>query len=54
MTLKYLTLWEEQRLRVFKNRVLRKMDLRGRKWQEVGEECIMRIFINCMLHQILR
>jgi hypothetical protein len=29
------------------------LDLSGRKWQEVGEGCIMRSFITCMLHQIL-
>jgi hypothetical protein len=26
--------------------------LRGRKWQDVGEDCIMRSFITCTLHQI--
>jgi hypothetical protein len=41
-------------LRVFENRVLRKiLDLRGRKWQMAGEDCIMRSFITCTLHQIL-
>jgi hypothetical protein len=29
------------------------LDLRGNKWQEAGEDCIMRIFITCKLHQIL-
>jgi hypothetical protein len=29
------------------------LDLRERKWQEAGEECIMRSFITCTLHQIL-
>jgi hypothetical protein len=28
------------------------MDLRRRKWLETGEECIIRSFIICMLHQI--
>jgi hypothetical protein len=27
------------------------LDLRGRKWQEAGEDCIMRSFITCTLHQ---
>jgi hypothetical protein len=27
--------------------------LRGRKWQEAEEDCIMRSFITCTLHQIL-
>jgi len=26
------------------------MDLRRRKWQEVGEDCIMRSFITCTVH----
>jgi hypothetical protein len=31
---------------VFENRVLRKyLDLRGRKWREDGEDCIMRSFL---------
>jgi hypothetical protein len=25
------------------------LDLRGRKWLEAGEDCIMRSFINCIL-----
>jgi hypothetical protein len=29
------------------------LDLRGRKWQEVGEDYIMRSFETCTLHQIL-
>jgi hypothetical protein len=29
------------------------MDLRGRKWQEAAEHCIMRSFITCTLRQIL-
>jgi hypothetical protein len=28
-------------------------DLRGRKWWEAREDCIMRSSITCMLHQIL-
>jgi hypothetical protein len=27
-------------------------DLRGRKWQEAGKDCIMRNFINYRLHKI--
>jgi hypothetical protein len=27
------------------------LDLRGKKWQEAGEDCIMRISITCTLHQ---
>jgi hypothetical protein len=49
-----LTLRKERRLRVFENRVLREcLDLREGKWQDTGEVFIMRIFITCMLHQIL-
>jgi hypothetical protein len=41
-----VTLREEHRLRVFEKRVLREyLDLRGRKWQETGEDRIMRNFI---------
>jgi hypothetical protein len=29
------------------------LNLRGRKWWEAGEDCIMRNFITCMYHQIL-
>jgi hypothetical protein len=29
------------------------LDLRGRKWWEAREDCIMRSFITCTLHQIL-
>jgi hypothetical protein len=29
------------------------LELRGRKWQEAGEDCIMKSFITCTLHQIL-
>jgi hypothetical protein len=42
-----LTLRVEHRLTVFENRVLR------RKWQEAGEDCIVRSFITCTLHRIL-
>jgi hypothetical protein len=44
---------EEQRLQVFENRVLKEyyMDIRGRKWQEAGEDCKMNSLITCTLHQ---
>jgi len=29
------------------------VDLRRRKWWEVGEDCIMRSFTTCTLHQML-
>jgi hypothetical protein len=49
-----LTLREEQRLRVFENRLLRRiLNLRGKKWREAGEDFIMRSFMTCTLHQIL-
>jgi hypothetical protein len=45
---------EEHKLRVFENRVLKKyLELRGRKWWEAGEGCIMRSFITSTLHEIL-
>jgi hypothetical protein len=47
-----LTLREEHRLRVFENRVLRRiLDLKGRKTGR-GENCIMMNFITCILHRI--
>jgi hypothetical protein len=40
---------------MFENRVLRRvLDLRGRKWEEAGEDIMMKGFITYMLHQILR
>jgi len=44
-----------QPLRVFKNSVLRRIfgDLRRRKWQEAGEDCIMKSFIPCTLQILL-
>jgi hypothetical protein len=44
---------EEHGLRVFVNRVLRRIFGYKRKWQEAGEHCVMRSFISCTLHQIL-
>jgi hypothetical protein len=29
------------------------MDLRGRKWQEAAEDCIMRSFLKCIRNHIL-
>jgi hypothetical protein len=29
-------------------------DSRERKWQEAGEDCIMRSFVTCELHHIIR
>jgi hypothetical protein len=46
-----LTLWEEHVPRVSGNRAPRR--IRGRKWQEAAEDCIMRSFITCTFHQIL-
>jgi hypothetical protein len=47
-----LTLREEHRLRMFENRLLGEyLDLRGRKWREVGEDLIIS-FITCTFHQI--
>jgi hypothetical protein len=52
--LKSLKLREEHRLRVFENRMLRRVFGPKRKWQEAIEDCIMRSFITCMLHQVLQ
>jgi hypothetical protein len=46
-----LTLREEQRLRVFEKRVIRR--ILGSKREEVGENCTMRSSIICTLHQLL-
>jgi hypothetical protein len=44
---------EEHRLRVFENRVLRRiLDLKGRK-TDYGEKCIMMNFTACILHSKL-
>jgi len=49
-----ITLREEHRLGVFGNRALKGIFRpKKRKWQEAGEDCIMRSFITCTLHQIL-
>jgi hypothetical protein len=49
-----LTLREEYRLKELENRVLRRIF--GTKRDDVAksrEDCVMRSFISCMLHQIL-
>jgi len=50
----YLTLREEDRLRIFENMVLWIYSvLRGRKWQVTGEDYTIKNFITCTLHSIL-
>jgi hypothetical protein len=40
--------------RLFKNRVVRRIFRTiGRKWREAGEDCTVRSFITCTLHEIL-
>jgi hypothetical protein len=49
-----LTLREEHRLRVFENRVLRRIFVpKRRKWQEGREDFMLRNFVTCMPYQIL-
>jgi hypothetical protein len=43
-----LTLREKHRVRTFENGVLRRIYM-----YEAGEDCIMRSFITCTLHQVL-
>jgi hypothetical protein len=47
-----LTVREEHRLRIGENRVLRRIFVRKRKWQENEEDCIMRSFITYTLHHL--
>jgi hypothetical protein len=47
------TLGEECRWRIFDNSVLRRIFGAMRQWQDTREDCIMRSFITCTLHQIL-
>jgi hypothetical protein len=44
-----LTLWEENRLRVLENRVLRRISGLERKQWEAGENCTMRSFITYLI-----
>jgi hypothetical protein len=46
-----LTLKDELRLRVFENRVLRKI-FGPKRDEETGENCITRSFMICTLHQV--
>jgi hypothetical protein len=48
-----LTLRVEHWLRVFEKKVLRRIPGPKRKCQEAGEDCIMRNFITCTLHEVL-
>jgi hypothetical protein len=49
-----VTLKEEYRMKVFEDRVLRDyLDLRGKKWCEVGENCIMRSCVVCTHQPVL-
>jgi hypothetical protein len=45
-----LILWEEHRVRVFENRMMRRIF--GQKREEVAENCMMESFITCTLHQV--
>jgi hypothetical protein len=47
------TLREEHTLRVFENRMLRKISGTKRKKQEAEENCIKRSFMICTRHQII-
>jgi hypothetical protein len=50
-----LTLSKEHRLRVFENRVLKKIfGRRGMRWRENGENRITRSFVTCTLRQVIR
>jgi hypothetical protein len=49
----FLTLRNKYRLRVFENRVLRRIYGPKTKWWNAGENCIMRSFTTYTLHQIL-
>jgi hypothetical protein len=48
-----ITVREERRLRMFENRVLRRISGNKRKWWEAGGDCITRSFITCTLHHML-
>jgi len=49
----YFTLWNEHRLRLFENRVLRIFGSKREKEVEALEDYLMRSFIICTLHKIL-
>jgi hypothetical protein len=42
----------KNRLRVFENKMLKRIFGPKRKKQEVGENCIMRSFMNCTLSKL--
>jgi hypothetical protein len=42
----------EHQFKVYDNRALRRIFGPERKWREDGEDCIMRSFVTCTLHQI--
>jgi hypothetical protein len=44
---------EEHRLRIFENRVLRRIFEPKREEDDLGENCIMMNFTTCILHRIL-
>jgi hypothetical protein len=49
-----LSLRKEHRLRLFENRVLKRISgPKGRKCQKAGEDCIMRSFTTCIPQKIL-
>jgi hypothetical protein len=48
-----ITFREEHLLTVFENGVLREgLGVRGRKWQETGDDCMMRSFMMCALAEL--
>jgi len=48
-----VTLREKDRLSVYENRVLRRIFGRKKSLREGGEDCAVRSFVSCMLHQML-
>jgi hypothetical protein len=46
-------LQEEHKLRVLQKSTLRRISEPIRKWQDVGEKCIMKSFKTCAHHEIL-
>jgi hypothetical protein len=45
-----LTLSEQHRFRLFENRAWEYLGVRKKKWQEAGENCVMRSFIIWTFH----